>query len=92
MKQLIIIFEFQQANSSKLLPFRDLLRKYSNYAFLTTNSCIIWTSDAPATVRDNLKSGVGTDDKLFVGVITAPAAWTLSIGQVVTDYVRKNLK
>lgn len=92
MKQLIVIFEFKESNLSKLVSFKDMLRKYGGYAFITSGSCIIWTNDAVAVVRDNLKTGIGLGDKIFVGEVKAPAAWVTSVSQEVTDYLQKNLK
>lgn len=92
MRQLIIIFEFQQSNSYKLNSFKDLIRRYTRFAFLTNDSCIVWTDDTPAVVRDKLKNGLGPGDKIFVGIVSAPAAWVTSIPQEVTDYLQKNLK
>lgn len=92
MRQLIIIFEFKESNPSKLITFKDMLRKYGSYAFITSGSCIIWTEDTSVNVRDNLRNGVGLGDKLFVGEVKAPAAWLISISQEVSDYLQKNLK
>jgi|WetSurMetagenome_2_1015567.scaffolds.fasta_scaffold973459_1 hypothetical protein len=92
MRQLIIIFEFHQSNLNKLPQFKDMIRRYGSYAFITNNSCIIWTNDTDVMVRDYLKTGIGPNDKIFVGNISAPAAWVTSISQEVTDYIIKNLK
>lgn len=93
MRQLIVIFEFKDSNDlSKLIAFKDILRKYGSYAFVTGGSCIIWTEDTAVMVRDNIKSGIGLGDKIFVGEIKAPAAWVTSVSQEVTDYLQKNLK
>lgn len=92
MRQLIVIFEFKNSNLSRLAPFKDMLRKYGSYAFVTSSSCIIWTNETAASVRDNLKIGIGAGDKIFVGEVKAPAAWVTSVSQEVTDYLQKNLK
>lgn len=92
MKQLIIIFEFKPENLHKQLPFKDMIRKYGKFAFITNNACIIWTEDTAAMVRDNLRTGLGPGDKIFVGGTSAPAAWVMTLGQEVSDYLQKNLK
>lgn len=92
MRQLIVIFEFKDSNLPRLAPFKDMLRKYGSYAFITSGSCIIWTNDTAAMVRDNLKTGITSGDKIFVGEVKAPAAWVTSVAQEVTDYLQKNLK
>jgi len=92
MKQLIIIFEFKVENLHRQVPFKEMIRKYGRFAFITNNSCVIWTDDTAAMVRDNLKTGMGIGDKIFVGGTSAPAAWVTSVGQEVSDYLQKNLK
>lgn len=92
MRQLIIVFEFQASNQHKALSLKELIRQYGKYAFITNNSCIIWTNDTDVIVRDHLKSALGLGDKIFVGKIGAPAAWVTSIPQEVTDYLKENLK
>ena len=92
MRQLIIIFEFQTDNLERQIAFKNMIRKYGKFAFITSNSCIIWTDDTAVMVRDNLKMGLGIGDKIFVGGTSAPAAWVTNVGQEVTDYLQKNLK
>lgn len=92
MKQLIVIFEFQPANNSKIRPFYDMIRQYGKFAFITNKSCIIWTEATAIAVRDFLKTGLGSGDKLFVADISAPAAWTSTVSKEVSEYIIKNLK
>lgn len=92
MNQLIIIFELNSDDSTRTNEFRDRIREYGMFAFLTTSSCLIWTDESASSVRDYLKLGLRTGDKLFVSKVSAPAAWLTSISQEVTDYIQKNLK
>ena len=92
MKQIIILFEFQLINIPKQVSFQNMIRRYGKFAFLTNNACIIWTESTVVMVRDNLLTGLGLDDKLFVSEITAPAAWTTSISKDVSEYIVNNLK
>jgi hypothetical protein len=92
MRQIVIIFEFQTINILKINPFKDMIRKYGNYAFVTSGSCVIWTDSTSVQVRDFLLSGLGNGDKLFVAEISAPAAWSTTISKDVAEYVIKNLK
>jgi hypothetical protein len=92
MNQLIIIFEFKEQDSNRTIELKNRIRKYKSFAFLTNNSCAIWTDKTASNVRDYLKSGLRSGDKLFVSSISAPAAWLTSISQEVTDYIHKNLK
>lgn len=92
MNQLIIVFELKSEDAQKILAFKEMIRKYGKFAFTTNMSCIIWTEDTAAMVRDNLKTSLELGDKLYVGGTSAPAAWLTSVGQDVTDYIKQNLK
>lgn len=92
MNQLIIIFEFEEPDSERTIELRNRIREYKSFAFLTNNSCLIWAEDTAANVRDNLKIGFKPKDRIFVSVVSAPAAWLTSLGQDVTDYIQKKLK
>lgn len=91
MNQLIVIFEFSEETTEKSNIFRDKIREYGMFAFVTQRACLIWTEETAASVRDNLKSYLGTNDRLYVGTTSAPAAWLTSVGQNVTDYIKNNL-
>ncbi len=91
MKQLIIIYEFKGYQNNKK-SFESKLRQFKQFAFLTENACIIWTNNSVVSVRDFLITEISADDKLYVGETAAPAAWTNSIDERVTEYIRNNLK
>lgn len=94
MKQFIIIFQFQPLSFAKVAPFKDMIRAYGSYAFVSDNSCVIWSNSLTTTavgIRDYLKTGMGSNDKLFVAEISAPAAWS-ALETNVSDYLVKNLK
>jgi len=92
MNQLIIVFEFKNETSEKANHFRDMIREYGKFAFVTKRACLIWTDQSPANVRDNLKTHLDSGGKIYVGITAAPSAWLTSVGQEVTDYIKKNLK
>lgn len=92
MKQFIIIFEFSNAADSKIVPFKDMIRAYKKFAFITNNTCVIWAESTAVLIRDYLKPGIGPNDKLFIADISAPAAWTSSVNKQVSEYIIKNLK
>jgi hypothetical protein len=92
MNQLIIIFEFVEETPEKINSFRDRIRGFGMYAFVSQRACLVWTEQTAANVRDNLKAHLSTTDKLYVGTTSAPSAWLTSVGQDVTDYIKKNLK
>lgn len=92
MKQLIVIYEFQNVNDFIIRQFFDKIRTYGSFAFITKTSCIVWTNQPVLKVRNFLMSGLNGNDKIFVSEISAPAAWSNSIPKEVSDYIINNLK
>ena len=92
MNQLIIIFEFLNENFEKTVTFKKMLRDYGSFAFITSNSCLIWTESSVVNVRDYLMTGMNVGDKLFISDISAPAAWSGGLNKEVATYIINNLK
>lgn len=61
------------------------------WAKLGGSSYLIITESTPAQIRDHLKAVLDANDKLFVSVINAPAAWT-GLSEQVANWIRNNLK
>ena len=65
------------------------IKAYGTWGRITESSWAIVTSDTAATVRDNLSQVVDSNDKLFVGTLSAPwASWGL--GKDIGDWLREN--
>ncbi len=93
MKSYIIIFEFPALNSStRKNLLMDRIREYGFFAFLTSNSCILFTEESVVEVRDKLLKIIDPEDKIFVGELNAPAAWSNSIGKEVSEWIINYLK
>lgn len=90
MKALVIIYEFHTPVINNRKNFEDMIRSYERFAFLTNNSCIIFTSHSVVSVRDYLNGGLTQGDKIYVGETSSPAAWN-GINNQVSDYIKKNL-
>ena len=90
MKTYIISYDLVSAgqNYEALLK---IIRSYSSWARLGGSAYIIATDDTAVQVRDKLRKVLGRNDKLFVGVINAPAAW-IGLGDGVSQWIRNNLK
>ncbi len=91
MRALIIVYEFQNSIINNRKTFEDRIRKYGQYAFLTSNSCLIFTAATVVSVRDYLNLSLSSGDKLYIGETKAPAAWN-NLNNEVSDYVKRNLK
>jgi hypothetical protein len=75
--------------------YEALLKKihsYSSWARLGGSSYIIATEETAVQVRDKLMTVLDGNDKLFVSVVNAPAAWTTSLGDKVSQWIRNNLR
>ena len=52
------------------------IRQYGSWAKLGQSAFLINTNYSPIQVRDNLMQVLDRNDKLYVGVAPAPAAWS----------------
>lgn len=74
--------------------YEELLRKiksYPGWSRLGGSAYIILTPNNPVEIRSFLTTDLDRNDKLFVGVISAPAAWT-NLGEEVSLWLNNNLK
>ena len=53
----------------------NAIKSYSNWACLGGSAYLIESNDSHVEIRNNLGQFVDGNDKLFVGHISAPAAW-----------------
>jgi hypothetical protein len=89
-KAYIITYDLMKIgqNYEKLLR---LIYSYGKWAKLGDSSYIIITSQGAAEIRDHLMAALDNNDKLFVGALYAPAAWT-GMTDEVSNWIRNNLK
>ena len=90
MKTYIISYDLNTPGKN----YEDLLKKikaYTSWAKLGGSAYIIVTERTAVEIRDNLKSSLDSNDKLFVGVLKAPAAWT-SLSDEVSKWVINHVK
>ena len=72
---------------------KDLIEKikgYDGWAKLGDTCFLVKTEKESAAIRDNLKSVLGSNDKLYVGLTTTPAAW-YNLPDEVSDWIKSNL-
>ena len=53
----------------------QLIKSYSGWARLGGSAYLISTNSSPKSVRDHLVTALDRNDKIYIGVATAPAAW-----------------
>lgn len=67
------------------------IKKYPGWARLGGSSYIVLADETAAQIRDSIMSNMDSNDKLFIGTVTAPAAW-IGLGDEVSDWLKNNLK
>lgn len=90
MNTFIISYDLYQPgqNYTKLV---QLVQKNVLWAKIGLSSYIICTYDDHVQVRDKLLTVLDKNDKLFVGSLSAPAAW-FNLGTEVDNWIKTNLK
>ena len=84
----IITYDLRNSNKN----YNDLYEKiksYGTWAHICESVWFISTPDSCVTVRDNLKSVLDSDDRIFVAELTGIAAWYNIICD--SDYLKKHL-
>lgn len=72
-------------------PLIRLIKTYPSWVRLGDSSYLISTPQAPAQVRDSLLNVLDEDDKIYVGVASAPAAWH-GLTDAVSHWIHANQK
>lgn len=69
----------------------NAIKQYPNWACLGGSAYLIESNDSHVEIRNNLGRFVDGNDKLFVGHISAPAAWK-GYGDEVSKWILSKLK
>ena len=67
------------------------IRGYKSWAKLGYSAFLLATEQTPVQVRDYLSQAKDKNDKLYVSVTVAPAAWQ-GLTDEVSNWIRSNLK
>lgn len=84
----IITYDLRNSNKN----YNDLYEKIKSYGTCTRICESVWfisTTDSCVTVRDNLKSVLDSDDRIFVAELTGTAAWYNILCD--SNYLKQNL-
>lgn len=68
----------------------ERIKSYGSWAHVVESTWMVATSGTARSVRDHLKDVLDSNDKLFVGKVSAPAAWA-GLSKDVADWLKKNL-
>lgn len=74
-------------NYEKLLT---LVKEEANWARLGGSSYLVVSNLTPVELRNKYKQALDVNDKLFVGAIHSPAAWT-GLSEEVSNWIKQNL-
>lgn len=66
----------------------ELIKQYNVWAKLGTTTYLVQTSHSAVELRDNLKTAIDSNDKLFVGKVTRPAAWS-NMSEDVSKWIKE---
>ncbi|MGD0696476.1 MAG: hypothetical protein ABSB82_16770 [Terriglobia bacterium] len=75
MKRVLLIFYDLDEPGKNREALVKKIKQYERWARLGSSGYLIWTDQTPSVVRDNLVAVLGPEDRVFVGVSNAPAAW-----------------
>ena len=67
----------------------EAIKAYGKWAHITESTWFIKTSSTCAEVRDNLLMHMDSNDRLFVGKLSGPAAWQNVLCS--NDFLKQNL-
>lgn len=65
------------------------IKNYGTYAHVLESVWIVNSSTSSVDIRDNLKSFLDADDKIFVAKLTGQSAW-INLNKEVADWIKNN--
>lgn len=87
----IVTYDLRNEESSnsyqKLL---ELIKEEGVWARLGGSSYLVESESTPVELRDKYRSALDKDDKLYVGEVTAPAAW-IGYPSEVTNWIKTKM-
>lgn len=87
MKTYIITYDLR--NNRDYASLHEAIKQYSKWAKITESTWGVVTSKSASEIRDNLRSVMDSDDRLFVLKSGVEAAWRNSICK--NDWLQENL-
>ena len=91
MKKLYII-TYDLSNPGR--NYESLLKRiksYPSWARLGGSSYLVFTDKTATEIRDNLIPSLDSNDKLYVGIMGASAAW-IGLASEVSNWIKNNQK
>lgn len=79
-----------ESTSDSYIKLISLIKEEGVWACLGGSSYLVESELSPVELRDKYKQTLDKDDKLFVGVVSAPAAW-VGYSKQITDWIKLKL-
>ena len=79
-----------ESTSDSYARLISLIKEEGVWACLGGSSYLVESELTPVALRDKYKQAINHDDKLFVGVVSAPAAWVGYSSQV-SEWIKGKL-
>ena len=86
----IVDFELRKP-TQRYKELVEKIKQYPSYASLGEYAYLVETNASAIEIRNNLKEYIDGNDMLFVGKISAPAAWK-GCSDGVTQWINSKLK
>ncbi len=67
----------------------EMIKAYSKWAHLTESTWFISSPDSCETIRNNLRSVMDSNDRIFVGELNGTAAWSNLLCK--SEYLKNNI-
>lgn len=85
----IVTYDLSQPgqNYDKLL---NLIKAEMDWARLGGSSYLVESNSTAVALRDKYKAALDSNDQLYVGAVSSPAAWT-GMPNDVTEWIKKKL-
>lgn len=68
----------------------EAIKSYSSFAHILESVWIIKSTDSAVNIRDNLKSYIDSDDKLFVAKLDGESAW-INLPTKISNWMKQNI-
>ena len=85
----IVTYDLQEPGQ-RYTELLELIKATRNWARLGQSSYLIDSNDTAVQLRDRFLGALDSNDKLYVGQVLAPAAWT-GMSEDVTKWIKERL-
>jgi hypothetical protein len=89
-RPLIVFFDLTEPAINREALVKKI-KSYGKWTRLGDSAYLIATDEAPIAVRNKLDTVLDDEDRIYVGVVSAPSAWT-GMPEAVSKWILSNQK